>query len=78
MSNKSKYTEISVLRSLAKKHDCKVVTNLSEIQILTGNKQPKKNDLGNGSWGKIDYLINFMGYHKVRMHKFEHTAPWTH
>lgn len=33
-------------------------------------KYLKKNDLGIGSWGKIDYLINHQGYRKSMVSEF--------
>lgn len=51
------YDEVSV---------CKVLGKKSSINIQTWNKtiQVKKNatDVGNGSWGKIDYLVKVHGY----------------
>ena len=50
-----------VLRSLGKKQDCRI--NGTDILVLTGNgKRKKQHDLGNKSWGKIDYLVNHCGY----------------
>src|SRR5512133_1607272 len=49
------YTADEVLRSLSRKNDCQISTHHRIIQIL----QPRQyNDLGNGSWGKIDFLTN--------------------
>jgi hypothetical protein len=48
-----------VFKSLEKKKDLKIVHKVdapSRILILTGAGTPKSNDLGNGSWGKIDFL----------------------
>jgi len=65
-----KHTVDEVLRALRLKNDVKV--NGSEIMILSdfvyknnGQKienPKKKHDLGNGSWGKIDFLVNQHGY----------------
>ena len=38
------------------------------VSVLTGNG--RKNDLGNGSWGKIDFLVNHCGYTLIRTSKF--------
>lgn len=57
---KNKYTETDVLKSLQKKHDVKVNVNTKQIAINTGDI--KKNDLGNGSHGKIDFLSKNCGY----------------
>lgn len=56
-----KYNVDEVLRSLSKKSDCKVQGNT--IKVLSGKGQ--KNDLGNKSWGKIDYLTNYCGYRQI-------------
>jgi hypothetical protein len=70
MENKSKYQLSEVLRSLNKKHDCFI--NGNEVLILNGKSKryPKKHDLGNGSWGKIDFLVNHCGYRKYFVPKF--------
>ena len=53
-----------VLSSLRKKNDCRIIEK--SIFMLTGtSKKPqfkKKDDLGNGSWGKIDYLTKVHNY----------------
>lgn len=66
-----KHTEDKVLASLYKKRDLKIIG--TEIQLLTGKKggDTKHYDLGNGSWGKIDYLVNHKGYRKAYVNKFE-------
>lgn len=53
-----------VLRSLGKKHDCQVNPQMRVIRILNPKAKPCNaiNDLGNKSWGKIDYLCHYCGY----------------
>lgn len=51
------YDEASVVRSLSRKNGCKVNPIDKTIQILKDNT-----DIGNGSWGKIDYLHKVHGY----------------
>jgi len=62
-----------VLNSLNKKRDCKVDTENKVVEVLKLKVHDKnslelidnpkaKFDLGNGSWGKLDYLKNHMGY----------------
>lgn len=67
-----KHNEDEVLYLLRRKHDIKIKDNTKEIQILSGKskKQHKSNDLGNGSWGKIDFLINHCGYRKYIVDEF--------
>ena len=59
-----------VLRSLGKKQDCRI--NGTDILVLNGKgkKRQKQHDLGNGSWGKIDYLVNYCGYRQYFVAEF--------
>lgn len=57
-----------VLRSLGKKHDVRVYPNKGDIEVLNG--ADKTNDLGNKSWGKIDFLCNYCGYSWYKVSKF--------
>lgn len=49
-----KYDETKVIKSLSEKK-CVVDTKLKVIQVPRGV-------LGNGSWGKVDYLCHYCGY----------------
>ena len=49
-----KYDEASVIKSLAEKK-CVVDTKMKVISVPRGV-------LGNGSWGKVDYLCHYYGY----------------
>lgn len=51
------YDEASVVRALSKKASININTVSRTIEILKDN-----NDVGNGSWGKIDYLRKCHGY----------------
>jgi endo-1,4-beta-mannosidase len=64
------YKEDEVLRSLSKKHDVKI--DGYTIYVLNGKskRQPMSHDLGNGSWGKIDYLVNYCGYSQYYINEF--------
>lgn len=64
------YNESSVLMSLSRKKDIKVDPIQRDIKILNASASSKNNDLGNGSWGKIDYLTNYLGYHISWVDKF--------
>ena len=57
---KRKYDEVSVCRSLSKKHEVNVDTQRKVIEVVKNNTT-----VGNGSWGKIDYLCNYCGYHAI-------------
>ena len=61
--SKRKHTVDEVLKSLSKKNDIRIVGNTIQViksqiekdgQLIDNPKH--KGDLGNGSWGKIDYL----------------------
>ena len=74
---RKQYREDEVLNSLSSKKDIRIIRD--EIQILSdyiytfGGKilNPKKTfDLGNGSWGKIDFLTKNCGYHICFIEKF--------
>lgn len=51
------YTENSVIRTLSKIRDIDIDTRNKSIYIIKGTTQ-----LGNSSYGKIDYLIKVHGY----------------
>lgn len=52
------YDVTTVLRLLAKKADVIIRGN-----VITIDRSSKaKKDLGNGSWGKIDFLVNYHNY----------------
>ena len=60
---KRKHSVDEVLKSLSKKNDVKVVGNSIQVlkAIVTKDGKDVENptyqgDLGNGSWGKIDFL----------------------
>lgn len=59
---KSKYEVDRVIRSLNKKNDIKIDSRDGIIYILANGSKSKINDLGNGSWGKIDFLVNYHGF----------------
>lgn len=54
---KKHYDEVSVVRSLSRKSSIQI-SSFKEIKIKKG-----ATDIGNGSWGKIDYLCHVHGYH---------------
>jgi hypothetical protein len=65
-----KQNELSVLQRLKKKHDIRILNN--QIGVLRnkvvdeeGNvvdNPEKHHDLGNKSWGAIDFLVSCCGY----------------
>lgn len=67
MKPRKQYQLDEVIRSLSKKHDVNIDTNLNTIEILTG--KDAKHDLGNKSWGKIDFLCNYQGFHIMKVIK---------
>jgi len=67
-----KHTVDEVLRALRQKNDVRVVDNYC-LEILSDKVWDKKtrefvpnprrrNDIGNGTWGKIDFLRKYHGY----------------
>ena len=74
-----KHNEDEVLRTLRIKNDVRIVNgeihilkdtvwNTKEQKITTNPK--KRFDLGNGSWGKIDYLVKQCGYRQIFVSEF--------
>lgn len=57
MTKKKSYDEASVIRSLSKKSSININRYNRTIEIVKYNT-----DVGNGSWGKIDYLCKVHGY----------------
>ena len=57
MAKKIAYDETSVVRSLSKKSSIQIDTIEKIIKIVDGNTE-----VGNGYWGKIDYLTKVHGY----------------
>lgn len=51
------YDEASVIRTLNKKTGC-VIDSVNKVITIDRNAD----DLGNGSWGKIDYLVKVHKY----------------
>ena len=54
---KQKYDEASALKSLSKKNSVNINRSSKVVTVSTN-----QGDLGNGSWGKIDYLTKVCGY----------------
>ena len=54
-----KYDEMSVVRALAKNPDVKITNNgnLKVVEVVKNSQW-----CGNGTWGKIDFLIKHCGY----------------
>lgn len=77
--NGREHDEYSVLNSLKKKNDVRVTGMLVQVlkreiwsersECLIPNPS-WRGDVGNGSWGKIDYLVNHCGYAKLSVGKF--------
>ena len=57
MAKKVAYDETSVVRSLSKKSSIQIDTTEKIIRVVYDNTE-----VGNGSWGKIDYLTKVHGY----------------
>ena len=59
-----------MLRFLAKKHDVKVDERTFTISVLSKDSPIRKDDLGSGSWGKIDFLMHHQGFKLLHVTKF--------
>ena len=57
MAKKIAYDETSVIRSLSKKGSIQINPVNMTVKVLKNST-----DVGNGSWGKIDYLRKVHGY----------------
>ena len=71
-TRKNKFQVDEVLRALGKKHDIRINSDVKVIEVLSGKdvKYPVKHDVGNGSWGKIDYLCNYNGWRQIFVDRF--------
>ena len=75
---RKQYSLDEVLRSLSKKKDIRIkgttVLMLSDFIVTKEGesvRNPLKiNDIGNKSWGKIDYLVNHNNYFLVKVASF--------
>ena len=65
---RKQHSEEEVLKALKRKSDVKIEGKF--VLVLNGNKQHKSHDLGNGSWGKIDFLTAHCGYRKSMVSEF--------
>ncbi len=61
---KNKFDEKKLAEMLNKKKDCRV--DVSSRTIRVASLSSRSNDLGNKSWGKIDFLVHYKGYVLVR------------
>ena len=76
---RKQHTKDEVLKALFKKNDVLVQDDIvyilkDKIFDVQQNKvipnPSKQNDLGNGSWGKIDYLCNHLNYIVISIENF--------
>jgi hypothetical protein len=63
-----KHSMDEVLRDLRKKKD--VLVRGNSIEVLNGFKTKREFDLGNKTWGKIDFLTNHCGYKVFHVSEF--------
>lgn len=54
---KKNYDEVSVIRSITKKADISIDYVNKIVQV-----KKDSNEVGNGTWGKIDYLCHYCRY----------------
>lgn len=66
-----------VIRTLSRKRDCKIDADNNKIFILSNDLEDgspntnKSNDLGNGSWAKIGFLVRYNGWKIEYVDKFK-------
>ena len=60
--------ENKCIRILSQKRDLKIQGH--RIEILVNDSSRKSYDLGNKSWGKIDFLEMYCGYTIEKVNKF--------
>lgn len=60
MAKKRPYDETLVCNALSRKAGISVDRENKTIEVLKYN-----DDVGNKSWGKLDYLRNYCGYHVI-------------
>lgn len=66
MSKKKTYDEVSVVAKLSRKRSVRVDRAQKVIYVERDNYE-----VGNGSWGKIDYLVHYCGYTQLWVAKKE-------
>ena len=59
-----------VLFRLRRKRDVRVNPGNKTVMVLNNKAKNKENDLGNGSWGKIDFLKNVEKYNVFFVSEF--------
>jgi hypothetical protein len=55
-TRRRRYTIDSALHGLSRKQDVKIEHSPILRLVIQSKESKKHNDLGNGSWGKIDFL----------------------
>lgn len=75
-----KHNVDEVLKDLSRKHDLSINKANNTIFVLSDKIHDKDgviidnplklHDIGNKSWGKIDFLVNYHDYHVVKVAKF--------
>lgn len=63
---RKQFKEDEVLRILDKKGDVRIDSQMKVIQVLRDN-----NTCGNGTWGKIDFLVNYNGWKSMLVNEFD-------
>ena len=63
---RKQFNEDEVLRTLHKKNDLRIDNNMKVIQVLRDNVT-----CGNGTLGKIDFLVNHNGWKSMLVNEFD-------
>lgn len=69
MARKRNYEEDEVLKLLDRKGDIKIDKNMKVVQVLRDNTT-----VGNNTWGKIDFLVNFRGWKSMLVNEFDNNG----
>jgi hypothetical protein len=62
------HTESKALAALGRKNDIQI--HGSDLRVLNNESPFKVHDLGNKSWGRIDFLVNYYGYSQYFVTEF--------
>jgi len=66
----TKLNKFNAIKALTKKHDIRIIQKSKKLIILSQGSRTKLNDLGGGSWGKIDFLTKQCGFTTLTVDKF--------
>lgn len=73
------YTVDEVIKFLSKRRDCRCNPKTKVIEVLrsNGSNPPRTNDLGNKSWGRIDFLVKYNDWTQIYVQRFSSTHQFS-